>query len=712
MNPADGRARPDATADQIATAARPWPDRSPGHAERPGFLDPPRSPDELGRLAQYRVRGLLGQGGMGLVYEAEDVDLLRKVALKVIRPELAGSPQVTRRFLLEARAMAALQHDHIVRIYQVGQHRGVPFLAMEYLRGISLDRWLDEGHVPTADQVLRLGREIAVGLDAAHRRGVVHRDIKPANIWLEAPAGRVKILDFGLARAEDQDVQITSPGTTVGSPAYMAPELVQGARGDAASDLFSLGCVLYLLCTRRLPFEGSTLAAVLTSLATATPPAPRAIKPDVPHELDRLIVLLLSRSPGDRPESARAVVEAIREIERRRLAERRRDGPAPATPPPIVADDPGPASGGVASGTSPAAGTAARRRIRPGHWAAMLAVILMGSATIILSVHRRPRGAVPATMADRVPERVVASDSGHAPDLGTPPKERVAVPAPVPGLRPPAEPARPAVPPAAAAPPPPRRQVAAVDRPPGAAARRIEAFGDRSRIIDPDDDCLVSRDEASGRASILVPGSAHLLSVEIDRMNAPRILREVTGDFEVRVRVKGIDAPGARATTGRYAPYHGAGILLWKNPDHYVRLEIAADHRKTGAYPYANFELRRAGRLVSSWGIKIEDGSTYLRIMRAGDELRAAFSSDGRKWTPFAVLEAGLPERIEVGVVGINSAAKPLKAEFEDFRVMIGPDVGTGSRSDTSGPVPPPAPGPPASGPTAASSRSHDHRDR
>ena len=160
------------------------------HAERRryDFLDPPRGPGELGWVAHYRVRRLLGEGGMGLVFEAEDIDLLRRVALKVVRPELAGTALAAQRFTLEARAMAALKHDHIVTIYQVGQQRGVPFLAMEYLQGMSLDRWLERGHKPSLDLVLRLGREIAAALAAAHRRGLIHRDIKPANIWLEAPS--------------------------------------------------------------------------------------------------------------------------------------------------------------------------------------------------------------------------------------------------------------------------------------------------------------------------------------------------------------------------------------------------------------------------------------------------------------------------------------------------------------------------------------------
>jgi serine/threonine protein kinase len=283
-------------------------------------------------LAHYRVRRCIGEGGMGLVFEGEDADLLRPVALKVIRPELAGSLQVAQRFAQEARAMAALKHDHVVTIYQVGQQRGLPFLAMEYLRGMSLFDWLHRGHRPSVDLVLRLGREIAAGLAAAHRRGLIHRDIKPANIFLEAPHGRVKILDFGLARTQSHDVQITHPGTTVGSPSYMAPEQARGEGDDASCDLFSLGCVLYVLCTGQLPFPGTTILAVLTSLMTETPPPPREHNPAVPSDLDALIMRLLAKEPADRPPSARAVVEAIRRLERALLAERQRAELPASTP--------------------------------------------------------------------------------------------------------------------------------------------------------------------------------------------------------------------------------------------------------------------------------------------------------------------------------------------------------------------------------------------
>src|SRR5262249_719027 len=148
---------------------------------------------------------LLGQGGMGLVFEAEDLHLRRRTALKVLLPDLAAQAKARARFLREARAAAALKHDHIVTIYQVGEDRGVPFLAMEVLQGMALEQWLVQTPQPAVAQVLRIGHEAASGLAAAHACGLVHRDIKPANLWLESPKGRVKILDFGLARSTDDD---------------------------------------------------------------------------------------------------------------------------------------------------------------------------------------------------------------------------------------------------------------------------------------------------------------------------------------------------------------------------------------------------------------------------------------------------------------------------------------------------------------------------
>ncbi len=212
------------------------------------FLAPAELPDELGRIAGYRVLKVLGSGGMGIVMEAEDMQLGRRAALKVMRPMLAASPAARTRFLREARAAAAIQHDNVVTIYQVGEHDGLPYLAMQLLDGEPLARRLArQGKFPLAETV-RIGRQIAAGLAAAHAREVVHRDIKPDNIWLETEGDRVKILDFGLAHVADNLPRLTQSGAVAGTPAYMAPEQIANEAVDPRSDLFSLGCVLYEMC--------------------------------------------------------------------------------------------------------------------------------------------------------------------------------------------------------------------------------------------------------------------------------------------------------------------------------------------------------------------------------------------------------------------------------------------------------------------------------
>jgi WD40 repeat protein/serine/threonine protein kinase len=290
-----------------------------GH-ERHDFLAPPQAPDEIGRLGGYRVLQVLGSGGMGIVFLAEDVQLRRRVALKTMRAEVAANATARQRFLREARAMAAVKCDHIATIYQVGEERGTPFLAMEFLQGEAMDDWLERGRRPTLAQVLRLAREMVLGLVAAQEHGLIHRDIKPGNIWLEAPTGRVKILDFGLARAADEsradDAHLTQSGAIVGTPAFMSPEQARGEHVDHRTDLFSLGCVLYQLTTGRLPFRGKTRTAVLSSLLVDTPEYPRALNPSLPGSLSDLIMVLLAKNPADRPVSAKAVLAAIQAIER------------------------------------------------------------------------------------------------------------------------------------------------------------------------------------------------------------------------------------------------------------------------------------------------------------------------------------------------------------------------------------------------------------
>ncbi len=301
------------------------------------FLAPPQGPNELGRLGAYLIRKVLGTGAMGIVFEAEDSQLKRPAALKVMKPSLAAYPEFHRRFLREAQLAAAIEHEHVVTIYQVGEDRGVPFLAMKLLQGETLEERLQRagGRLPVVE-ALRIGREIAEGLTAAHARGLIHRDIKPANIWLETERDRVKIVDFGLARGGGADAHFTQAGAVIGTPSYMAPEQANALEIDSRCDLFSLGAVLYRACTGQLPFDGKDTLSVLAALATKTPTPPHKIAPDVPRLLSSLVMRLLAKDRDDRPQSAREVVEAIEAIERGEVVEETPDSPAEAASRPSV----------------------------------------------------------------------------------------------------------------------------------------------------------------------------------------------------------------------------------------------------------------------------------------------------------------------------------------------------------------------------------------
>lgn len=279
------------------------------------LLAPPQSPGELGQLGHFRVLNILGAGGMGIVLAGQDVLLGRPAALKVMRRSLADDPVAVERFLREARAAAGVRHRHVVTVYEVGLDRGVPFLAMELLRGAALDERLKSGQQFSLPEAVRIGRQAADGLAAAHAGGLIHRDVKPSNIWLESPRGDVKFLDFGLARLAQDDLQLTRTGAVVGSPHYMAPEQARGSEVDFRCDLFSLGCVLYELVTGRKPFPGVSLTAVLTALAVDSPAPAESLNRDIPLPLAELIKQLMAKDPADRPGSASEVAQRLAVIE-------------------------------------------------------------------------------------------------------------------------------------------------------------------------------------------------------------------------------------------------------------------------------------------------------------------------------------------------------------------------------------------------------------
>lgn len=273
------------------------------------FLEPPTVEGSLGSLCHYDIQELIGRGGCGIVFKAFDQRLHRIVAIKVMTPSMAATSPARKRFLREARATAAIRHENVVNIYAV-EEAPLPFLVMEYIDGKTLQQVLDENGPLELQTICRLGQMIANGLQAAHLQGLIHRDIKPANILIESGTGQVKLTDFGLARAAD-DASRSQSGIIAGTPLYMSPEQVQGVRLDQRSDLFSLGSVLYVMCTGRAPFRAPSTLAVLKRVVDEQPRNIQEVITEVPDWLVTIIQKLHEKEPEKRFTSAQEVADLL-----------------------------------------------------------------------------------------------------------------------------------------------------------------------------------------------------------------------------------------------------------------------------------------------------------------------------------------------------------------------------------------------------------------
>ncbi len=270
------------------------------------FLDAPSHPELLGRLGRYEVERVIGTGGMGIVLKAHDTELHRVVAIKILAAHLANSASARKRFAREAQAAAAVLHPNVIPIYNVESDGKIPYLVMKCVSGLSLQAKVDRiGFLPITD-TLRIAKQTAAGLAAAHDQGLVHRDVKPANILLEENVDRVVLSDFGLARTVD-DASLTRTGVVAGTPHYMSPEQARGDAIDTRSDQFSLGSVMTFMLTGRPPFRASNAMGVLHRICSEKHRSIEQTNPDVPMEIVSLVDKLLEKNPADRFESMHAV---------------------------------------------------------------------------------------------------------------------------------------------------------------------------------------------------------------------------------------------------------------------------------------------------------------------------------------------------------------------------------------------------------------------
>jgi serine/threonine protein kinase/Leucine-rich repeat (LRR) protein len=274
------------------------------------FLTPSSKPDSLGRLDHYEILEVVGHGGMGVVLRANDSKLQRVVAIKVLAAPLAASGSARQRFVREARAAAAVRDDHVIGIHAVEDHGLVPYIVMEFIDGCTLEALIRRGGPLQVKDVLRIGMQVALGLAAAHNQGLIHRDVKPANILLENSVQRVKLTDFGLARAGD-DASLSQRGLIAGTPLYMSPEQAAGEPLDSRADLFSLGSVLYEMCTGQPAFPAPTTLSVIKRVSEEEPRPIREVNSEIPEGLCRLIERLHAKNPADRFTSAHEVAELL-----------------------------------------------------------------------------------------------------------------------------------------------------------------------------------------------------------------------------------------------------------------------------------------------------------------------------------------------------------------------------------------------------------------
>jgi hypothetical protein len=581
-----------------AEATQGW--QTPADATDFPFLDLPAGAGELGRLGPYAVLEVIGRGGMGVVFKAHDEQLNRVVAVKVLATHCAGNPTSRARFLREARGGAAINDDHVVSVMAVGEHRGCPYIVMPLIVGKSLQERIDETGPFEIKEILRIGMQTALGLAAAHKQGLIHRDIKPANILLEGESVRVKITDFGLARAID-DLSLSQSGVVAGTPMFMSPEQARGEHNlDARTDLFSLGSVLYAMATGEAPFRASGSIAVLKRVCEETPAPMREANPNVPDWLEAIVAKLHAKRPDDRFQSAQEVADLLGQHLAHLQSPQSVPRPAPVQPPP--APMPARRSSGV------------------------VVVLVIGAVACAgLCVL-----AVPTLLLFGVGFWTLASQG------------------PLPERDP---------------------MMAEAIQPRDADVGMVQHF-DWGDAVDPRGECRFH--EEAGRFTMHVPGGNYQLLPGMDHnFNAPRLLREVDGDFSAIVEVQPFDIKGQPLPGVGSSPYQGAGLVVWQDSKNYIRYLIARMPKVGGPGPCAHTLVFAGGNSRLEKINELQPNQRYLNLERQGKTYRVRWGTDGRTWDDaIALPEVDFPRRMQVGLLAVNMSTQEFAPVFEEYRVL------------------------------------------
>lgn len=583
------------------------------------FLEPCDKPDRIGRLHDYEIIEVVGRGGMGTVLRAFDTKLSRIVAVKMMAPELAVNPMAVKRFLREATTAAAVVHDHVVTIHAVNDLHRPPYLVMEYIEGQTLQQKVDREGALDVKHILRIGCQMAAGLAAAHKHGLIHRDVKPANILLENNIERVKITDFGLARAAN-DLEITQTGVIAGTPQYMSPEQAKGVMIDERSDLFSLGSVLYTLCTGRPAFRAETTMGVLQRVCHDVPRPIPEINPEIPPWLIAIVAKLQAKEPADRFQTANEVTELLGQ---HLLHEQ---NPSQVSRPPMVS-------------LAATQATASSNESSP--WLGGLGVVIILVVSLcfamlaLLTVGGLAFFASP-TWGEKSPPNVAPQPQVN----GNPTLQQKVTK------------------------PPLRAETAAI--PPV----NLTTWGE---FVDPLGDCKIERREH--QALFQIPGAIprNFMPSTAGGMNAPRLLHDAQGDFDLHVRM----LPFSKSTAGtsiandNSTSWRSAGLLVLIDDNNFLRLERVSWGERNKGRPMAHCEWFVKGQRVGDHYAPItdDDRSTMFRISRRGPDLHLSYSDDGTSWEDFPVpSELTLPGKMQVGLLAVQTTSREFDPVFEDLR--------------------------------------------